>query len=152
MSKDMHEEDNVRGLWCQPSKSSGSSVVWRAYGDSMLREEVSRQHLSQVQEAVRRSAAEVFAAYCAAMTSNKIPSVACAEDIVPVPLPPGEGPRITAIMPDGSSPPRNAFPNHWPLYWFDKTGNIVRRNGAPEDRDYSYVDEPGQSFTYRTAT
>jgi hypothetical protein len=151
MSNDMHEEDNVRGLWCRPSRNNGNPVVWRAYGDNMLREEVSGQHLLQVQEAVRRSAAEVFAAYCAAMTKSRCPEVASAEDLVPVPLASGEGPGVTDVLPDGSSPPRNAPPNHWPLFWFDGMGKIVRRNGAPEVNDYSYVDDPGQTFAYRTA-
>jgi hypothetical protein len=143
MSKVMHEEDNTLGLWCTTriADASGQRVVWRAYGDGMLRQKVAEQHKRQVQEAVRRSAAEVFAAFCA----TQLPEESGAEALLPIPLKPGEPLRNTDILPDGTPAPGpfNSHPNHWPKYWFRPDGKVLHR--AEEPREGSYWAE-GESI------
>jgi hypothetical protein len=134
MSLRMHAEDNELGLWCTTRlpRSPGERVVWRAYGDGLLRQEVAALHLQQVQEAVRRSAAEVFAAYC----ESQLPESDRAEAMLPIALPPGEAPRLADKLPDGAAVPLNQQPNHWPLYWFLDDGTVLRRTGAPHTGEY----------------
>lgn len=149
MCKDMHEEDNVRGLWVRPSAPQEKAIVWRAFGDGMLSRAESDIHRQQAQEAVRRSSAEVFAAYCAGVSAQPQPQVASAEELIPVPLEPGQHPSVTEQLPNGDPVPADAV-NHWPLYWFDAAGAIVRRITPASEMnvEYRYVDQPGKSFAY----
>lgn len=135
MSMAMHGEDNVRGLWCSTrgATAGGPRVVWRAYGDGSLRKEEARVHLRQVQEAVRRSAAEVFAAYVAGVPAAVTP--APVQDILPALLGPGESPGLRDTLPDGSPLP-DRDPNHWPLYLLTATGDLVRRSGTTDSPLY----------------
>jgi hypothetical protein len=127
MSKRIHDEDNREGLWVTPMKpSEGARVVWRAYGDDSLQIDEARAHLAQIQEAVRRSTAEVFAAYCAVRAGVSPQAMPAAEDLVPVPLPPGEGPVDTDVSPDGTPLP-DLPPNRPPLYKILDDGRVAER-------------------------
>jgi hypothetical protein len=135
MTLTMHNEDNVEGLWCTTRRPTEPREVWRAYGDGMLRGEPARAHLRRVQEAVRRSAAEVFAAYCDAET--KVDQRA--EAVLPVPLSPGERPSIRDVLVDGSAGWSDVA-NHWPLYDIDSRGRIRRRIGERWENRYRHVE------------
>jgi hypothetical protein len=119
----MHQEDNARGLWVTTREASAPRVVWHASGDAQLR--AAPLHLAQVQEGVRRSAAEVFAAWC----DEPWPSAQAAEALLPVALAPGTGPGRADVLPNGGAPPGDARPNHWPLFWFSSEGQVLRRVG-----------------------
>ncbi|MCK6588791.1 MAG: hypothetical protein L6Q76_14545, partial [Polyangiaceae bacterium] len=139
MSHEMHAEDNRLGLWCMrriDAMRGGNRVVWRVFGDGMLRRSEAAMHLMQIEEAVRRSVAEVFAAYCGA----QIPEEERAEALIPVPLPPGQRPGARDALPDGSDA-RAELPNHWPLYWLLSDGRLARRDGGPFEDQYRYQDE-----------
>jgi hypothetical protein len=140
MSHEMHAEDNRLGLWCtrriDAARGAGKRVVWRAFGDGMLRKPEAAMHLKQVEEAVRRSVAEVFAAYCGA----RIPEDERGEALLPVPLAPGERPSPLDVLPDGSDA-RAEVQNHYPLYWLLSDGRIARREGGPWEARYRYQDE-----------
>lgn len=134
MAKKMHDEDNHVGLWCTARAQSrpGRRVVWRAYGDGALAKPEAKAHFACVQEAVRVSAAEVFAAFAAAQP----PNVGCAADLVPVPLPPGETPTDEDVLPNGYPAPR-VRPNHYPLYTILPDGRVAKRAAAPDRDDYT---------------
>jgi hypothetical protein len=87
MSLSLHTEDNKAGLWCRSRlrRRDGASIVWQVYGDGMLLREEATHNLYQVQEAVRRSAAEVFAA----SLNTELDLYDRGDAIVPIPLPPG---------------------------------------------------------------
>jgi hypothetical protein len=136
MSLSMHTEDNKIGLWCRSRlpRRDGARIVWQAYGDGMLLRPEAHYNLYQVQEAVRRSAAEVFAA----SLNQTLNAIDCADAIVPVPLPPGSGPGRDDRLPDNSPPPVNAQHNLYPLYWFDKDGKVLVRSGDPSQPIYEF--------------
>jgi hypothetical protein len=142
MCHQMHAEDNRLGLWCTRridaigGAGAGKRVVWRAFGDGMLRRPEAAMHLKQVEEAVRRSVAEVFAAYCGA----QIPENERAEALLPVPLAPGERPSPRDALPDGTDA-HAELENHWPLYWLLSDGRVARREGGPWESRYRYQDE-----------
>src|SRR5262249_40082377 len=98
-----------------------------------LRKDRAHVHLRQVQEAVRRSAAEVFAAYVDQSEAPHVPSPV--DDVLPVVLPPGELPG-RAILPDGA-PLTADHGNHWPLYLLTADGSIARRRGELYNPRYS---------------
>lgn len=130
MSKRMHDEDNALGLWCRAR--GGDAVIWRAYGDGKLLAPQASAHLAKVREAVRRSAAEVFAAFRGVSVTER------AEDLVPVPLEPGASPRASdrVLVPAGPAP----GPNHYPMYWFDAEDHIWVRDGGPSENQYRPYD------------
>jgi hypothetical protein len=140
MAKKMHGEDNERGLWCRTlGPAPGARVVWRAYGDDALL--TSEAHLAQVQEAVRRSVAEVFAAYA----SVAVPDAARAEQLLPVPLPPGQGPR-TGDHVLGARGAAQGEANHYPLYAAQADGRLVERAGDLYTNEYRPFDGPRKAF------
>ena len=114
-------------------------MVWQAFGDGMLRQDAAELHRRQVQEAVRRSAAEVFAASCGV----ELQEPEQAEALLPVPLRPGEQLKHTDVLPDGSGAPLDATPNHWPLYWFRLDGTVIRRVGEPHENRYQVQEDLG---------
>jgi hypothetical protein len=136
MSLSMHTEDNKIGLWCRSRlpRKDGTRIVWEAYGDGMLLRDEARYNLYMVQEAVRRSAAEVFAA----SRNWTLDAVDCADAIVPVPLPPGTGPGRNDRLPDNSDPPVNTQHNPYPMYWFDKDGKVLVRTGDTSQSIYEF--------------
>ena len=96
-------------------EKSDKRTVWQAFGDGMLRQDMARQHLLQVQEAVHRSAAEIFYAF----HDVSIEQSECADAIIPIPLSPTESLQFKDILPDGNAPPwRNQKQTIGPLYWF----------------------------------
>jgi len=130
MSKWMHDEDNRLGLWVTHWRRPDDSrrVVWRAYGDDNLFRPEAEQHLDQIREAVRRSSAEVFAAYCEAKSGLTVPFPDKAEDLVPVPLLPGEGPVPNVdVSPDGQDFADHPV-NHLPLYKILEDGRVGERH------------------------
>jgi hypothetical protein len=135
MSHAMHAEDNGLGLWCTRRAPEVPRVVWRAYGDGMLRKPQAASHLAQVQEAVRRSVAELFAA----LHGVEVPADEGAVARLPVPLAPGEGPRAT----DHVLGERDGVPNHFPLYRV-VDGRVLQRTGAAHENRYLDLDEPDQ--------
>lgn len=147
MSHRMHDEDNHLGLWCmtRQSRQQRSRVVWQTYGDGMLRRDVAALHLKQVQEAVRRSAAEVFASFC----GTRLPVMERAEAILPIPLPPGSPFFDSDVFPHGQAIPQGTKPNHWPLYWFRSDHTVLERIGRPYQNLYRAI---GGSFTGLTLT
>lgn len=127
MSKRMHDQDNQLGLWVTPLRRTPGHkrVVWRAYGDDSLFSDQAKPHFAQTQEAVRRSVAEVFAAYCEGKTKRKVPVGELALDLVPVPLLPEEGPDPELdTSPDGT-PFAALPPNHLPLYKILEDGRVA---------------------------
>jgi hypothetical protein len=134
MSLSMHTEDNKIGLWCRSRRPrrDGTRIVWQAYGDGMLLRDEARHNLYQVQEAVRRSAAEMFAA----SRNTTLDELERADAIVPVPLPPGSGPRLNDRLPDNSPPPVDAPNNSYPMYWFDEDGRVLVRRGHSWHQEY----------------
>jgi hypothetical protein len=136
MSKQMHDEDNAQGLWCTTLEPQGDKRwVWRAYGDGFLGSDEAQLNLYMVQEAVRRSAAEVVHAFLGAA----FPPGQSARGLMPVPLAPGAGPRMGDVMPDASAPPRT-LPNHYPYFWFDGAGRVIERDGGLDSPLYKYPD------------
>lgn len=133
----MHQEDNARGLWVTTRASSTPRVVWQAAGDAHLR--AAPLHLAQVQEAVRRSAAEVFAVWC----GEPWPREQAAEALLPVPLAPGERPARSDVLPNGGVP-GDAPPNHWPLFWFTSEGRVLQRVGGGDVGHYQAFVGPWQ--------
>jgi hypothetical protein len=139
MSLQMHNEDNELGLWCTPRlpRPGQARLVWRAYGDGKLRSPEAGPHRWLVQEAVRRSAAEVFAAFCRV----DMAPIDCAVALLPVPLPPGNAPGPEdRVVPEGGPANRRPGPNHWPLYWFSEHGDVTHRRGRPSDGAYESAD------------
>lgn len=143
MAHAMHCEDNTLGLWCTTRHRFTTRWLWRGYGDSMLLEKEAKVHREMVEEAVRRSVAEVFAAACGVDLSPED----CAEAILPVPLPPGQGPV------PGDKPPGNRFrglpaapPNHFPLYASVPGRGIAFRVGGPGENRYLF-DGKGEEQT-----
>jgi hypothetical protein len=137
MAKKMHDEDNRIGLWCtaRAPGAPGKTVVWRAYGDGSLAIPEASDHRARVREAVRVSAAEVFAAFAAAQADIVSPNIGRAEDLVPVPMPPGEVPSSGYVLPNGDDAPSVA-PNHYPLYALLADGRIAERVGATDRNEY----------------
>lgn len=144
-SKAAHDEDN-KGLWVRMRKAPGRQrVVWCAYGDNYLRDKDGQQHLAMVREAVRRSVEEV----CARFT-GKAPS-GIAEDMLPVPLPSGQGPRPEDLSPDSviMGPVHSANPkpkdapatNAFPLWIQAKDGALWKRVG--DGPTYKALDSKG---------
>lgn len=129
MSKRMHDEDNRKGLWVTPlQRGDGPRVVWRAYGDDCLFKPEAKAHFAQIQEAVRRSAAEVFAAYCEGASGMPVQAGPRAEELIPVPLLPGEGPAPASdVLPDGQSSFPDHPPNHAPMYRLLEDGRVAER-------------------------
>jgi hypothetical protein len=138
MSLQMHNEDNELGLWCTPRlpRPGQARLVWRAYGDGKLRSPEAGPHRWLVQEAVRRSASEVFAAFCRVEMAEIDRAVA----LLPVPLPPGDapGPQDRVVLEGG--PANRPAPNHWPLYWFSEHGEGTHRRDGPFDPAYESAD------------
>jgi hypothetical protein len=152
MAATMHGEDNQLGLWCmrRTPKPDAPRIVWRVYGDGALRKPESTIHLAQVQEAVRRSVAEIFTVYAAASTRGvpccdtlaTIPPEERAEALIPVVLPPGTTPRPGDVLPDETPAPQ-VTPNPWPLYWLLADGRLAERLGGPEQSRYTIHDARG---------
>jgi hypothetical protein len=130
----MHAEDNKLGLWCTSRVPSpgGRRIVWRAYGDGMLRTGQAEPHLARVREAVRRSAAEVFHAFCGMPASE-----AAAETLLPVVLPPGAGPQAGDDLPGGNESLRRDT-NHYPRYAVWPDGRVGQRYGSPNEGLYRF--------------
>jgi hypothetical protein len=146
MSKSMHEEDNRLGLWCAPrvAQPGAARFVWRAYGDDSLRKPEAETHLVQVQEAVRRSAAEVFASYAGDVVAEQDR----AEALIPVPLKYGAAPGLEDRLPGGGVLESAPRPNHYPMYWFASDGTVLQRGADPYENRYKPVDEPrGRTVT-----
>lgn len=129
----MHAEDNAHGLWVAARGSLGSNarIVWRAYGDGMLRTDQAATHLAQVTEAVRLSAREVFAASCGVSVMEN----ECAEWWLPHPLAAGETPRASDQVLGDADP---TVANHYPLYWLLPTGDIATRVGKRHESRYRF--------------
>lgn len=154
MAAKMHGEDNELGLWCarRVGRPGEARVVWRVYGDGAMRTPAAAVHLGQVQEAVRRSVAEVFAVYAAASVRNApagevlaaIPPADRAEARLPVPLPAGEMPRAGDVLPDGTAAPQEQ-PNPWPRYWLLADGCLAERVGGTEQNRYMIRDAQGRA-------
>ena len=136
MSLRMHNEDNEAGLWCTTRLPMTPRQVWRTYGDGLLTLAAAECHLRQVQEAVRRSAEEVFRAYCGA----EMKPHARADALLPQPLPPGESPVATDRPPTDCVMPAHA-PNGWPMYAIAPSGRVVERDGPSAVNRYRYVDD-----------
>ncbi len=126
MSKAMHDEDNKLGLWCatQATASSQSRVVWRAYGDGRLRSDEARVHCKQVQEAVRRSSGEVFAAWVTRKTSPTLKEPVA--DVLPVLMAAGDAPGARDVSPYGDELPHHPA-NHRPMYAIGPKGEWIFR-------------------------
>jgi hypothetical protein len=116
-------------------------MVWRAFGDGALRHDEARPHLAQVREAVRRSAAEVFQAWCEAEVPASAPSDR-ADALVPAPLPAGVAPGASDRLPDGLPIPAGAQPNHFPLFRVLDDGSVARRTGAITAPSYEVISGP----------
>lgn len=129
-----HNEDN-KGLWVRMRMNppNRKRYVWRAVGDNFLLTTAGAQHLAMVREAVRRSVEEVFATFAGVTPRVK------GEDLLPVPLPPGQGPSGTDLAPDAvilgviraaGMWPRGAQVNSYPLYALSRDGALGKRIGA----------------------
>jgi hypothetical protein len=136
MSLRMHNEDNEAGLWCTTRTPTAPRRVWRAFGDGMLAKDEAACHLRQVQEAVRRSAEEIFRAYCGA----EMPPGPRAVDLVPQPLPPGDSPDTIVDVPPEGCPWPTDMPNGWPMYAIAPSGRVIERAGTASENRYRYVD------------
>jgi hypothetical protein len=136
MSLRMHNEDNEAGLWCTTRLATTPRQMWRAFGDGKLRSEVASCHRQRVREAVRRSAEEVFRAYCGVA----MPMDMRAEAILPVPLPPGTKPSATDQAPEGCTMSDHPA-NGWPMYTFARSRLLIERDGPPSVNRYRYVDD-----------
>lgn len=134
MAHSMHCEDNKLGLWCTTRLAEEPRRVWHAYGDAMLFKKEARVHLEMVREAVRRSAAEVFAAFC----GITLPMAQRAEAILPIPLAAGRGPKPGDLLPGrGVETPAEGQPNHFPLYcWLPASQVLARRVSGPHENLY----------------
>jgi hypothetical protein len=113
MSKAMHDEDNRMGLFCTTLLEQTPRIVWRAVGDGELLKGEAELHLAVVQEAVRRSAGEVFLRFCGTRDVQKEQT---AEALLPVPLAAGSAPLPTDVHPFELGSPPSGPPNHFPLY------------------------------------
>jgi hypothetical protein len=128
MSKRFHDEDNREGLWVRPLRFQGEKrPVWRAFGDDWFSIDDAAIHRAQVQESVRRSAAEVFAAYCAARKEADLPELPAGEDLVAVPLAPGEAPDLASDASPGGGALSHFPPNRPPLYKVLDDGRVAER-------------------------
>ena len=138
MSLKMHNEENAAGLWCctRASLNERAKTVWRAYGDGKLLSSEGAHNLMQVQEAVRRSAAEIYAA----SVNVSLADADKAEAMLPVPLPPGVRPGPNDVLPGRLPLPAALEPNTYPLYWFDIAGRILVRDSDSFRDSYSYQD------------
>lgn len=151
MAHEMHCEDNKLGLWCTTRAKQSPRQVWRGYGDTMLFKEEAHLHRMQVSEAVRRSAAEVFARFCGAT----LPEGERAEAILPVPLAAGVGPESEDVFPGRGVKGRPQGPaNHYPLYcWLPQEKILARRTGVPHENRYVDHDhDSGPSFALSFGT
>lgn len=135
LAHEMHCEDNKHGLWCTTRLPQMPRMVWQGFGDTWLLTDKSVRHFNLVKQAVRRSAAEVFARWCSVV----LPVAEGAEALIPVPLAAGSGPESTDVYPTGgglSEVPAGA-PNHYPLLCFVPEHDlIVRRVGTPQENLY----------------
>lgn len=113
MAHGMHDEDNKRGLWVTTRIPQSPRVVWRAFGDAKLFHPEAAPHFGMVQEAVRRSVAEVFARYGGV---SEIAAADTAEALLPVPIAAGCTPHIGDVLPFDMGVPGTAPPNHFPMY------------------------------------
>lgn len=141
MSKDMHDEDNARGLWVTTTTPSLTKrVVWRAYGDGRLLTKAAAPHLEQVREAVRRSVWEIHEVHAGrAVAADQL-----AEGLIPRPLGPRQGPLATDVMPNGESHVGDAEGNHPPLFAVLPGGHIGQRQGSPNGGTYVDLEERGR--------
>ena len=134
MCHGMHSEDNERGLWCvsRQTQHSTKRVVWRAYGDGMLRKEVAVVHLCQVQEAVDRRLKSLRPS--AELISRRLSEPRRSSQCRYLQV---NSPGLDTL-PDGSPAPRDEAHNHWPLYWFRSANDdqIVHRDGSPDQNRY----------------
>lgn len=152
MAHGMHDEDNKRGLWVTTRMPQSPRVVWRAFGDAMLFRPESAHHFGMVQEAVRRSVAEVFARYCGV---SDIGSANTAEALLPIPLAAGMAPQVGDVLPFGLGAPDTEPANHFPLYAIctnPHTRKIVMarrvRDDAPSENLYFEQDgDESQHFS-----
>jgi hypothetical protein len=142
MSGGMHDEDNHLGLWCRSRHEDHSKqVVWRAFGDGRLLSDAADLHLRQVQEAVRRSVAEIFEANRGG-APNLPGHDERAEALIPQPLPPGVAPTPHDRRPDDEPFASGELPNHWPRFVLMSNGHIGERVGGPEISDYADLEAP----------
>lgn len=142
LAHEMHCEDNKLGLWCTTRVPQTPRLVWRGFGDTMLFSSEAHRHFEMVKEAVRRSAAEVFARWCAVSLSQGD----SAEAMIPVPLAAGCGPLSTDRYPAGGTTTEApaGSPNHYPLYCFlPSQGLVARRVSSPKEN--LYVDQSDQN-------
>ena len=133
LAHEMHCEDNKLGLWCTTRIPQTPRLVWRAFGDTKLFADEARPHFELVKEAVRRSAAEVFANFCGmsvALTDS-------AEALIPLPLAAGMGPQSGDVYPGLTAEPPTGEGNHFPKYCVVPVQKLVaRRDGAPQENRY----------------
>jgi len=129
----MHAEDNRLGLWCAARGTADGArrTVWRAFGDGMLRTDEAAAHRQQVREAVRRSAAEVFAA----SRGVRVEPERTGEYLIPQPLASGERPRAGDVVLGDLD---QSVANHYPRYWLLADGHIANRVGGPDEPGYRY--------------
>lgn len=139
LAHEMHCEDNKLGLWCTTRLAQTPRLVWRGYGDTMLFTEDSSLHFKQVKEAVRRSAAEIFA--CANGTS--LPAEDRAEALIPIPLRAGTGPLSEDLFPLDEAGQPEGDPNHFPMYCWVKDKDLIARRIGPPDQN-KYEDQDGK--------
>ncbi|MFO0576488.1 MAG: hypothetical protein U1A78_20990 [Polyangia bacterium] len=147
MAHSMHDEDNKLGLWCTTRVPQTPRVVWRAYGDAMLLKPEAEAHLAMIQEAVRRSAAEVFLRYCGV---SDVPEAETGEALLPVALAAGTAPRSEDVLPFDLGSPDTEPPNHFPLYALVDSGKpkhplIARRADDKALYTNSYYEQDGDS-------
>jgi hypothetical protein len=94
----------------------------------------SEVHLAQVQEAVRRSVAEV-------LDSHRTGAVAAsayderAEALIPIPFAPGKGPTASDRLARGAVPTPGQT-NHWPRFVLLANGHVGEREGGPGTSSY----------------
>jgi hypothetical protein len=136
-----HNEDN-RGLWVKMRKNPPGSprFVWWAVGDAFLFTKAGAMHLQIIKEAVRRAVDEVFAAFA----HSQAPLLA--EDLLPVPLPPGKGRAAGDIAPNaaimGPVHAAGQWPqasmelvNGYPMYALAPDGRLGKRIDAGPEYD-----------------
>jgi hypothetical protein len=130
----MHAEDNQLGLWvaARGTLDQPQRTIWRAYGDGLLRTDPAMVHREKVTEAVRRSAAEVYAAW----EGHEVKADKRAEWLIPFPLRAGTTPA-DADKVEGNLE-RLKEPNHYPMYWLLPNGKMATRVGGPVEPTYTY--------------